>query len=997
MSERFYQRAFEQSTVGQWLLDVKPMYQWLLDQQIQDAMQFEQLIEQQGGVPKTLRQCLRAHDINLTARRLLGLDDADDFSFILQEFASDEHVHQLGVALLGIHDQYQVYHYETELIIDPSKSKKRLYINCVMPPLESLDEGVSVNALDISLLSMAESELRERERFVSATLKAVPDVLMIYDLGKREPVFQNVNLAELLGYTDQDIQNTRQRLLDYITHPDDRLTGELFTDIEKTLAAGETYEITMRLQHNNGEWRHYYFRAAALEKDKQGKALNAVVIARDITEVLQNRQILSEHQRRYQLLADNFTDIVLVTDKQLQLQYVSPSIKDCLGYSSGQLMEDGKLLQILGLEAHRQGLLQALAETPVSLEEEREDFEQVFELEAQTSAGNPLPVEVRVSVLRDEYQLLEGLLIVVRDISERLRMEADLRMAAKVFESSHEGIYITGKHGLIVQANESFYRITGYRKEQVIGCKPSQLNSGWHDKSFVEDIKPSLQTNGSWSGELMSRRSNGEAFLIWMSIYEVNDSHEQLIGTITSFRDITEAKSSEESIRKLAYYDPLTDLPNRQLFADRLSQAVQRANRNRQYLAILFMDLDGFKEVNDRHGHATGDKLLTEVGKRLKECIRSDDTVARMGGDEFTVILNALQNRETAETAAAQVAGKIISYLNQSFEIAGREVSIGTSIGIALYPDDSNEQEQLIKMADTAMYHAKQAGKNAYQFYTQDMHQRTAKRMQVEKDIHRALQANEFELAFQPKLIAASGHLYGFESLLRWQHPDRGLLGPVSFIRSLEELGLGDLVGSWVVESACKQLQKWLAHGKHGCCSVSVNVFAKQYRERGLISDVSKALTATRITPELLTIEIPERLVMADMGYAYAIMSDLKDLGVRVALDDFASGMMSVNYLARLPLDEVKIDRQFTEYLDRDGKQYQLVKALVMLARNLNLDVIAQGVERNQQLQLLLEAGCNKVQGFLFCRPVFKEELGEYMQAHQSRHDALIRPPEDGD
>ena len=992
MNAKRFRRLFEHSTIGQWIFDVRSMHAWLADHDIHDAVELARRLEELGGVPDDLHRCLSVSAVNTAARQLLGVAGQDDFSAVLQQYASDDHIRQLCEALLGLDKQRHTYSYQTELTINAAQGRKTLLISCVMPAVDELEDGVSVAIMDMSLLADAEQELRDREKFVSAILQAVPDVLMVYDLQQRRPVFQNVDLAEILGYTDADIRNTNHRLLDYITHPDDRLTGELFSEIEKALQAGKTYEITMRMQHNNGDWRHYYFRAAALDKDKSGRPLSAVVVARDITDVLKTRQILSEQQRRYQLLADNFTDVIVVTDKALEVQYLSPSFQQCVGCQPEQAMAEGRALTMLGLASQRERLAGMLAKAPVSIDHNHEDEQQVLELQASTVAGENLPVEARITLLRDEYHLLEGLLIVVRDIRERLRLDADLRMAAKVFESSHEGIYITSSEGRIVQANRSFYRITGFSPEQVIGSKPAQLNSGWHDKRFDRDIRPQLDKNGVWAGELMSRRSDGEAFLIWMTVSQVSDSRGRFVGMITTFRDITEAKSSEENIRKLAYYDPLTDLPNRQLLDDRLSQAVQRANRNRQYVAVLFMDLDGFKAVNDTHGHALGDRLLAEVGKRLKECIRSDDTVARLGGDEFVVILNALADRDSAENASAQVAGKIIRRLNEPFDIDGKQVAIGTSVGISLYPDDANDEARLIKMADTAMYHAKNSGKNHLQFFTEDMHERTEKRLQVEQEIRQAIDHNEFMLAFQPKLIASTQHLYGFEALLRWQHPERGLLSPAVFMRSLEELGLGDRIGRWVIEKACVQLQQWLQQGGH-VCSVSINAFARHYHEGTLAADIASAIRKTAIAPELLTIEIPATLVMADMGYAFAVITELKELGVRVALDHFAEGMLSIPYLSRLPVDEVKINRVFTEDIDHGRDQERLVRTLITMARNLNLDVVAEGVERQSQLDLLLDAGCNKVQGFLFCRPIFRQDLADYMRSSRDSYEALIRPP----
>lgn len=962
-----FQYYFRHSSIVQWLLDVMPLRAYLNAKGVNDAIALEGWLDDDDDQLEQLRQCLFVSDANLAALQFYGCKDMAEFGYLIRRYASRQQVQHLCLALLAIKDESSRYSYQTELTT--SSGRKVLLVNCELPALADIHRGINISMMDITLLTDAEEELQEREQFLNATLKAVPDILMVFDFKTQRTLFQNVDLIERLGYSSDDISDTDNQLISYIIHPDDGMGKDAMLQIYDTLMAGEIYELTIRLQHFNGDWRHYYFRSAGLEKDKQGRLQSAVVIARDITDVLKTRQILSAQQKRYQLLADNFTDIIVTTDTDLKVTYVSPSIESGLGFKAEEFMALEKPLAALGLASEYQRLFSRLENLPARNEQDAADQEEVLESNAQTVLGEFTPVEITVSILRDEFDLLDGLLIIVRDISERLKREAENRLAAKVFSNSLEGIYITDSEGYITQANSAFYTITGFSEKYVIGKKPSQLSSGWREINFTKDIEPALKSVGSWSGEIMSRRANGEAFLTWMSISEVNDSRDQLIGIITSFRDITEAKNSEESIRKLAYYDPLTQLPNRQLLSDRLSQALHRANRNRHFVALLFLDLDGFKAVNDEHGHAMGDYLLKEVAKRLKACVRGDDTVARMGGDEFTVVLGALVSREAAENAAMQIAKKIIKSLNQVFLIQEKEMFIGASIGISLFPDDADADEALIKLADTAMYHAKSVGKNNYQFYTADMHQRAQKRMAVEKEISKALERNEFLLVYQPKFSLPDKKLLNFEALLRWQHPEQGLLAPASFLRALDEAGMGSQVGQWVIEQACQQMVK----DPH--LKVSINIFAKQYRDGVLVDSVAKALEKYHIAPARLTLEISEQLVMADTGVAYAVVSDLKALGVRISMDDFASSMLSITYLNRLPIDEVKIDRQFIESIDQSPQQLKLVNSIIALAKNLDLCVVAEGVERESQLSLLEQAQCDQVQGYLFSKPVFLEQL----------------------
>lgn len=975
--ENHHYEMFHRSAIAQWIMDPRPIHHYLGKNHINTPARLNDALQANPSMVSELRGLFTIVDANASAALLYKMDSVDRFKVNIIANASDTELVQACYAILSIGEQaqrqtYQTY--QTEITFEDEEEKKSLWVSCEIPSLLTMDEGMFISVLDITLLKQAEHESEEREQFLSTILRAVPDILMVFDFKRREPIFQNVDITKLLGYTDQDLEDTKGHILGYIAHPEDVIRGESLKTMYARLAAGDVYETTLRLQHNNGDWHHFYFRSAALDKDEKGNILNAVVVARDITSVLKAQQILNEQQRRYQLLADNFSDVIITTDTLFRINYVSPSIEDLLGYSPEQFVKQHNAISRLGLDGFADRLARALADSVFMVDIESEDFKEVLEAEALSASGAVIPVELKVSILRDEHHLLEGMLIVVRDITERRKIDADQRLAVKVFENSTEAIYITNQQGDIVQVNTAFVTITGYKRDDVIGKKPSQLGSGWHEINFAMDIKPVLDTEGQWAGELMSRRASGEAFLVWMSISNVLDSRGQLLGLITSFRDITEAKSSEESIRKLAYYDPLTDLPNRMLFHDRLLQALQRANRNRHYIAILFMDLDGFKGVNDVLGHAVGDRLLTEAAKRLKDCIRSDDTVARVGGDEFTVILNALLNKEAAENAAAQVARKIIDLLNMPFVLDDNNVQIGVSIGIALYPDDAIKEEELIKLADTAMYHAKESGKNNYQFYTADMHQRAEQLQVAETDLRNALLGDELVLAFQPKLRAHDQSLYGFEALLRWQHPQKGLLLPSGFMRTLDDLSLSTKIGEWVINEACRQLVHWIAQG-HIDCSISVNIFAYHYRDPDFVTFIAETLKQHNVPAKLLTIEITEALIMDDLGFAFAVLSDLKAIGVRIAVDDFATGSISLASLNRLPIDEIKIDRQFIHHIDTDNHQLQLVKAIINIANTFGFDVVAEGVESQAQLQTLLSADCPKVQGYLFYRPLFNADL----------------------
>ncbi|CAA0115998.1 putative signaling protein [BD1-7 clade bacterium] len=983
MKSDYYQSQFHRSVIPQWLIETGPLQAFLEEHELHTPVAAEAYANSHQDFLPSIAARIQITDVNATACQLYQVDEClEEFNRTYRNDLSCDTALQLCYAVLSIptSKRRHVFYSHLEKI---GQASKTLWTNVEVPGTQQLALGLLVSAVDVTPVETAEKELEERQQFLSTVLKTVPDFLMIFDFERRESIFQNDDIALSLGYSPEEIEQTQGNFVSYITHPDDKLSPEEMLKMHSELAADEVFSVTIRLQDHLGNWRHFYFRSAALERDEQDNVINAVVVARDITDVLKTRQILSEQQRRYQLLADSFSDVVITTDTLFRVNYISPSVRDVLGFAPADVIKDSRLLDILGLKTIADSLARRLADSVMRPEADADsEPTEIVETFGTNCDGELIPLELKLSILRDEHNLLEGMLIVARDITERRQNEAKQRMAAKVFENSLEGVYITNADGVIVQVNRAFSKITGHSAEAMIGEKPSRIGSGWHEITFSNDIKPSLDSSNHWEGELLSRRANGEAFVAWLSISAVYDSRDEFLGLITSFKDITEAKNSEENIKKLAYYDPLTDLPNRALFSDRLSQALQRARRNRHFVALLFLDLDGFKAVNDTMGHALGDRLLIDVARRLRHSIRSDDTVARMGGDEFIVVLNTLVDRTTAENAAAQVAQKIVDVLNDPFFLQGKKVQIGCSIGIALYPDDSIVEDQLIKHADTAMYHAKEQGKNGYQFFTSDMHNRAQLRQDLERDLRLASLDEEFYLAYQPKFDARTRCLTGFEALLRWNHPKRGLLKPAHFLRTAEDLGMGTRLGDWVVEKACWQLREWLDEGYVGN-GISINTFERHYRDKELVKTVRRALQETCVPAELLTVEISENILMQDIGFAYATLSDLRDLGVHIAIDDFALGMSSLQYLNRLPVNELKIDRQIISHVAPGSSELRLVSAIAGIALSYDCNLVAEGVERQEQLDLLLEANCGNVQGFLFSKPMQPDEVLEYLQTGQ--------------
>ncbi len=575
----------------------------------------------------------------------------------------------------------------------------------------------------------------------------------------------------------------------------------------------------------------------------------------------------------------------------------------------------------------------------------------------------------------DEHDRFEGLLGIARDISQQRRAERELRMAATVFEHSTAAIMVTDPAGYIVQVNDSFSRLTGYSPADVLDQQPRLLTADRQEANQLKHVLASLQHSGSWEGEILQKRKTGELYPSWVGITAVRDEEGDLVSFVCFFSDISERKASERRIHRLAYYDALTHLPNRTLFQDRLHTALQQAERNGQWVVLMFLDLDRFKPINDSLGHAAGDRMLQEVATRLSACVSQDDTVARMGGDEFTLLLPSQGDREIALKRAIQVAELILGRLARPFTLEGREFFVTASIGVALSPQDGAELSLLMKNADTAMYHAKEMGKNNFQFYQAEMNARALERLELESDLRRALELGEFVLHYQPQFTGDGRRLTGAEALLRWQHPRRGLVPPSEFIPVLEEIGLVAQVGDWLLAEACKQLRSW-HKAKVRVPKVSVNLSARQFADGQLGERIAAILYETGIPPACLELELTESILMSDVAEAMQILSGLKRLGLAIAVDDFGTGYSSLNYLKQFPIDVLKIDRSFVDGLPHGEQDAQIARAIIAMAHSLNLMVIAEGVESQAQLDFLREHGCDEVQGYLFGRPMPAEQFG---------------------
>lgn len=567
--------------------------------------------------------------------------------------------------------------------------------------------------------------------------------------------------------------------------------------------------------------------------------------------------------------------------------------------------------------------------------------------------------------------------LTVQDISGRKQSEESLNLMAKVFTTSGEGIVITDAKSNIVATNDAFTRLTGYSEAEVVGRNPKILSAGRTSPEVFAQMWADLTEHGSWEGELWDRRKTGEPYQKWLSINAVRDRKGRITHYIGSFTDITERKTSEERMLFLAHHDALTQLPNRLSLQERLESAIQTARRSDTRLALMLIDLDRFKAINDTLGHHIGDQLLIEVANRLLASVRETDVVARFGGDEFIVLLTGIE----APGDAVHVADKIVRSVSAPYMIAGNDLRTSPSIGICIYPDDAEEIGDLIKSGDVAMYHAKAKGRGNYQFFTEELNQAVIKRQSIEADLRTALEQQQFVLHYQPQLDLRSGRIVGLEALIRWQHPQRGLVPPISFISIAEETGLIIPLGDWVLGEACRQLKAWQDQGVTDL-RMSVNLSASQFLDKELPVRIRAILEETGLAPSYLDLEVTESMSMASPDDAIEMMRSLADTGMTLSIDDFGTGYSSLAYLKLFPIHSLKIDRSFVKDIETDANDAEICDVTVLLAHKLGLEVVAEGVESEAQLKYLISIGCEKYQGYFLSKPLPAEAAMSFIKAH---------------
>ena len=776
----------------------------------------------------------------------------------------------------------------------------------------------------------------------------------------------------------------------HIVHPDYQDAMDAGLDI----FAAETEPLPLKFMRADGEFIDVEVNFSPLGDGQ------FMLEALDITERTRAADTLQDREQRLRGVLETVADAIITINERGEVLSFNKAAEKTFGYAAREVV--GRNVSMLIAAPHAAKHDQYLAdyvrtgEKKIIGKTNREEY-------GVRKDGTVFPLEFSVTELRQgSKRFFTG---IVRDITDRKRWEAEIKrandelemrveertreltqeiverqraedkllLAGEVIESLSEGVAIIDPDFRISSVNPAFTTISGYDIEEVIGHFPINHTALTRGGAMFEDMWRGLEARGSWEGEFWNLRKNGEEYAERLSVTAITNISGEVQQFAAIMSDITKRKQDEERILYQANYDSLTGLPNRALFLDRLNQSLsnmQRANRN---LGLLFIDLDGFKLVNDTLGHDVGDMLLKEAARRLGTCVRTGDTVARLGGDEFTVIMPNLDDAQNAPL----VAQRVLDALHAPFLLGGHEAFISGSIGITIFPDDASDAQDLLKNADAAMYRAKENGKANYQFFTADMNEEVKERLVVKNGLSKALEQEEFKLLYQPKLDLHTGRVTGVEALMRWESPDMGTVSPVKFIPVLEETGMVVEVGEWAIHTACRQHVAWLKQGLPPI-KIAVNLSARQLREPSFVNIVKNALRKTDLPPSALEIEITESMLMSDAPNIVAALKEIHDFGVHISMDDFGTGYSSLSYLKRFPIDTIKIDRSFVSDIDTSPDDAEIIHTIINMGQTLNRKIIAEGVETKAQLDILKRYNCDEIQGYYFSRPLEADAFTQF-------------------
>ncbi|SEK64363.1 PAS domain S-box-containing protein/diguanylate cyclase (GGDEF) domain-containing protein [Atopomonas hussainii] len=980
-TRRRYQEIFEGVGTSLIVLDLSKVRSFLIEQRVHDTQSLERWLKHNPTLHDKLLRLIRITEINQVTSRLLGARSPQEAWRLLFDHGPlrpSSVRTQIIAASIGLQQ-----HLDTEVTLHTHQGHKRhLWLTMRLPDMVQDLSAVTASFNDITARKRIETSLIEREKFWSDVVKAVPDTLYIHDFNEHRAIFTNRGLGFDLGYSHAELKAMGAQYWEKILHPDDYEFYEKIRRSQRVIGDHQTITGLLRWRHHNGDYLWFQIRERAFSRKPDGTVHRLIGTAKNVTDLIEATERMRTDEARYRALTESLQEVIWTTDSEFRLDYVSPMSEQLLGIAPQHFLNRGYMQFIadrrqltpanVALQTLRNDLLN------VNRQQQLRDNQASYQisLDFLHAAGHKVPLDITVSLQWDANGRFKGLLGLARDVTEQRRAERELRMAATVFDHSTAAVLVTDPAGYVVKVNHTFTQMLGYSNDEIVGKRPNWLTADRQEEASLPDIQKYVLQAGSWEGEIWLKRQNGEVFPAWIGLNSVDDSEGDLVSFVCFCVDISERKASEQRIHRLAYYDALTSLPNRSLFQDRLHAALQHAGRHNEWVALMFLDLDRFKPINDSLGHAAGDRMLKEVAERLSHCSDLEYTLARMGGDEFTLLVSGLPQREEALNQAMHLAESILAQLAKPFRLERRDFFVTGSIGIALFPQDGVEANQLMKNADTAMYHAKEVGRNNFQFYQAEMNARALERLELESDLRRAVEQQEFELFYQAQFARDGQQLIGAEALLRWRHPQRGLISPALFIPVLEELGLIVPVGDWALREACQQLMRWDANGLV-MSKVSVNLSARQFDDASLGSRVASVLAETRLNAKRLELELTESILMHNIEAVLPLIESFKRLGLTLAIDDFGTGYSSLSYLKQLPIDLLKIDRSFVDGLPDGEQDGQIARAIIAMAHSLNMQVIAEGVETAEQLAFLQEHGCDEFQGYLLAKPL---PAGEFLQ-----------------
>ncbi|WP_434560552.1 EAL domain-containing protein [Pseudomonas sp. Z5-35] len=806
--------------------------------------------------------------------------------------------------------------------------------------------------IDISEAKHTEEALRLSEQKFASVFRQCPDILVIARLHDGCLLEVNKAFEEQIGLTAAQVVGKSATNLDIWG-----IQG-VGPGLLLRLQAGSIRNLEMPFRRNNGQVFTGLISAEPFDLDTT-PAL--VVVVRDISQLKETQQQLQTSEEKFAKAFHASPDGLLLSRQSDGLLIeVNDGFSRITGFNSALSVDRSTLDLGIWVDLNeRKQMLDLL---------QRDGFVRDFSCHIRRNDGQIRLCEVSSRPLPIGNE--DCMLTIARDITERHFMQEKLQQAATVFESTAEGVLITDTQQHISAVNRAFTEITGYSETEALGHTPRLLASGLHDSAFYAAMWHQLTAEGHWQGEISNRRKNGELYPSWLTISAVRNQEQHITHFVAVFADISSLKHAQARLDYQAHHDPLTGLPNRTLFESRLLTALNNQQENGGQGAVLFLDLDRFKHINDSLGHPVGDLLLKGIAVRLREQLRDIDTVARLGGDEFIILLPGLQQPSDAE----HIAQKLLSCFGAPFQAGEHEFFISASIGTSLYPQDGCDVATLVKNADAAMYRSKAKGRNRVESYTRDLTAQASERVALEHELRRAIERNELSLSFQPKISLIDNRLVGAEALIRWTHPTFGDVPPEHFIPLAEENGMILQIGDWVLETACRQLHEWnSSHDSLG--PLSVNLAGVQLRQPNLLGRIEQLLRENHLEPGLLQLEITENFIMSQAEEALAVLHQLKKLGVQLAIDDFGTGYSSLSYLKRLPLDILKIDQSFVRGLPDDPHDAAIVRAIIALGRSMQFTIIAEGVETLAQQQFLAEEGCEQIQGYIVSLPLCAEEF----------------------